>query len=272
MNRRLPYQSPVFFSDALTPGPVFEAPKLTVSAAMCAACRPVCKVKIVSPTTKPRTHHPPRLAAPDAHERPSAGGLTPKKSPVASLDERRGERTARSPLPFKIHQSPPLPFRHLIRIEVETAATTHLMRPDPELPSLRGWRLPIGSCRSPRLREISRNHRRNHGQKSLSSAGSHILRKSGSSPEKPHAGSLGYLAVAGDRTRRFPGGVPMGFPLPLANEPPEQPDVRQHHQDGCGNGNPEGGVHEPKWEVETANGREWTLIFKEFHVSIASPC
>jgi hypothetical protein len=28
----------------------------------------------------------------------------------------------------------------------------------------------------------------------------------------------------------------------------------------------------PKWEVKTANEREWTLIFKEFHLSTASPC
>jgi hypothetical protein len=28
----------------------------------------------------------------------------------------------------------------------------------------------------------------------------------------------------------------------------------------------------PKWEVETANDRAWTRIFKEFHLSTASPC
>jgi hypothetical protein len=30
--------------------------------------------------------------------------------------------------------------------------------------------------------------------------------------------------------------------------------------------------HDPKWEVETTNKRAWTLIFKEFHLSTASPC
>jgi hypothetical protein len=41
-----PYQNPVFFWDALTPGPVFEAPGLTVSAATNAANKLVCNIKI----------------------------------------------------------------------------------------------------------------------------------------------------------------------------------------------------------------------------------
>ena len=46
MNRCLPYQNPVFFWDALTPGPVFEAPGLTVSARKGAINKHICKVKI----------------------------------------------------------------------------------------------------------------------------------------------------------------------------------------------------------------------------------
>ncbi len=46
MNRYLPYQSPVFFWDALTSGPLFKAPRLTVSRVTNAASNSVYKVKI----------------------------------------------------------------------------------------------------------------------------------------------------------------------------------------------------------------------------------
>jgi hypothetical protein len=46
MNRCLPYQNPVFFWDALTLGPVFEAPEMAESALRNTANELVCKVKI----------------------------------------------------------------------------------------------------------------------------------------------------------------------------------------------------------------------------------
>jgi hypothetical protein len=46
MNRCLPYQNPVFFWDALTLGPVFEAPEMATSALENTANKLVCKVKI----------------------------------------------------------------------------------------------------------------------------------------------------------------------------------------------------------------------------------
>jgi hypothetical protein len=46
MNRCLPYQNPVFFWDALTLGPVVEAPEMAKLPSNNTANKLVCKVKI----------------------------------------------------------------------------------------------------------------------------------------------------------------------------------------------------------------------------------